>query len=139
MRMWWTKREPDRRQQIGERLAEIFMQSTWTAELRAEAEVLRNELLRDELLSLDEVPPAAELSAPPPRRAVGDSAAEAQRAVERERAAEAQRWRRVLAMRRGGMSAVIWDPERSAQRAAARRQQREHTSGLVRDSFRLWR
>ena len=34
---------------------------------------------------------------------------------------EAARWRRVIAMRRGGMgSAVVWDPARDVQRRAAR-------------------
>lgn len=118
-------------------MAQIFTARVWTAELRAEAQSLR-----DELLALDdqEQPPAPELPPARPRRAVADPAAEERRVVEREREAEAQRWRRVVAMRRGwGMSATVYDPERSAQRAAVRRQQREHTSGLVRDGFRPWR
>lgn len=116
-------------------MAQIFTTRVWTPELKAEAQALRDELLA---LVDDGQEPRAELPAAP-RRAVADPAAEQQRAVERAEAEERRRWSRVVGMRRGVMSAVVWDPERSAQRAAARRQQREHTSGLVRDGFRPWR
>lgn len=133
MRWWWAKGEPDRRREIGERLAQIFMQPVWTAELREEATALR-----DELLALDDVdvdaPP--ELPPPPRRRAVADPVADARRAVEREREAEAARWRRVVGARwGGGMSRVVYEPVRDAQR----RRRREHTEALVRDGFRPWR
>ncbi len=86
------------------------------------------ERLREELAGLDASPPAAAL----PPAGTGEFTMRRARPVE----TDADRWRRVVAMRHGvaGAGRNIYAPEADAARAAKVRNGQEHVTGLVRRS-----